>query len=217
MKKFLLCKLILICCWYTIYANRDPFSVLGIPSLNPSQMFKEEIDSQVSQNTSHLQTKHLNNLIPVQRLKTIEDLPNFLQNTNIPANDKIKIISKFLISDDYLLKNYGAVFDQSGFDEVAQLEKIFPFRTKERAFQRARSAAKIFFNNNYNEMDYDSYGAEKLQISNLPNGWEVYKVLLVGKQTVNEHLFLKVCLPLDEMLPSLVVDFNGECVDKVRK
>lgn len=46
--------------------------------------------------------------------------------------------------------------------------------------------------------------------------WRIYKVLLSGKNSMTNHLFLKVCLPIDEFLPALVSNFNDDCIPKVK-
>lgn len=113
--------------------DNDPFKSLGIPDLNPKQLL-EEMDS------SH--KKKNNDDIP--RLKSIEDLPNFLKNSKINEEDAIKVLSRFLIQDDITLKKYGVVYDQTGFDGIPNSEKISPIGTEERLLQRSRSAAKIW-------------------------------------------------------------------------
>jgi len=45
--------------------------------------------------------------------------------------------------------------------------------------------------------------------------WRIYKVLLSGKNSYNNHLFLKVCLPIDESLTPLVSNLNDDCISKV--
>lgn len=191
-------------------ASIDPFSMLGIPSLNPSQIFNYELPEKFSRNKPLQQS--------VAPLKSIEDLPRFLQQSKLSLEEGIQIISKFLIADDYMLKKFGAVFDQSGFDGLMNLEMVLPKGNKGRDSQRAKSAAKLFYKNFINDSNFDAYGAEKIEITNLPQGWQVYKILLIRKgveNVENQHIFLKVCLPLDEMLVPLVTKFNLDCLDKV--
>ena len=192
-------------------ASIDPFSMLGIPSLNPSQIFNYELPEKFSRNKPIHQS--------VAPLKSIDDLPRFLQQSKLSLEEGIQIISKFLIADDYMLKKFGAVFDQSGFDGLMNLEMVLPKGNKGRDSQRAKSAAKLFYKNFINDSNFDAYGAEKLEITNLPQGWQVYKILLIRKgveNVENQHIFLRVCLPLDEMLVPLVTNFNLDCLDKVR-
>jgi hypothetical protein len=189
-------------------ASNDPFSMLGIPTLNPSQIFNNELSETFSR------SKPIKVVVP---LKGIDDLPRFLQQSKLPQEEGLKIISKFLIADDYMLKKFGAVFDQTGFDGLMNLEMVLPKGDKGRDAQRAKSAAKLFYRNSIKDSNFDAYGSEKMEITVLPPGWEVYKILLIRKGVENQHIFLRVCLPLDEMLVPLVTNFNSECIDKVRK
>jgi hypothetical protein len=184
-----------------IKTTKDPFSVLGIPSLNPSQIFKEEMNF----------TPKYNQVVNI--IKSIEDIPKFLQNSNLSKEEELKVISRFLLADDYMLKKFGAVFDQSGFDGVISMESISPVGNPERLIQRARSAAKIFTNNYLKQREYDAYGGELQKADSV--GWQVYKILMISRKAVNDHIFLRVCLPLDEYMVALVSDFKDNCLDKV--
>lgn len=128
--------------------SQDPFAILGIPSLNPSQMFRDESLYTSRQNPSGVPAnKKIMTPTPTsafQTIKSIDDLPAFLQSSNLNEEEGMKIISKFLIADDFLLKKNGAIYDQSGFDGLMNNEAAYPQGTKERPLQRARSAAKIF-------------------------------------------------------------------------
>ena len=66
--------------------SKDPFSALGIPDLNPKALLKE-LESENKKDTKK----------PYTQLKTIEDLPKFLANSNLNEDDGIKILTKFLI------------------------------------------------------------------------------------------------------------------------
>jgi hypothetical protein len=201
----------------SINGMKDPFSILGIPTLNPSQIFNDDLAIRSKPNELSTETNLYVDLKSkkFEPLNSLEDLPKFLQNNKLNAEEGTKIISKFLISDDYMLKKYGAVFDQTGFDGIMNIESINPIGRPERIVQRARSAAKIFLNNNFRDDGYEAYGAEKIQNFNLPKGWEIYKVLLVGKLNTDNHIFLKVCIPFDEMLTALIAEMNQDCIEKV--
>ena len=82
--------------------NNDPFAALGIPDLSPKKIM-DEIEEKTEKNKG-----------PPQ-LKSMEDLPNFLKNTNVNEEDGIKVLTRFLIQDDFTLKKYGVVYDQTGF------------------------------------------------------------------------------------------------------
>ncbi len=114
--------------------DSDPFKSLGIPDLNPKQLL-EELDAANNKN---------NKKEEIPKLKSIEDLPNFLKNSKINEDEAIKVLTRFLIQDDITLKKYGVVYDQTGFDGINSHEKISPIGTEERLSQRARSAANIW-------------------------------------------------------------------------
>jgi hypothetical protein len=110
---------------------------LGIPDLNPKNLL-QEIEGESSGSAKKGKSKGL------PQLKTIDDLPNFLKSSNLNEDDGIKILTRFLIQDDFTLKKYGVVYDQSGFDGIISGERIAPIGTEERLTQRARSAANIW-------------------------------------------------------------------------
>ena len=216
-----MCKFLLAISLFNVInstLSSDPFHLLGIPNLNPSQIFQEDDVSfkngfsELNDNSIKKGAKFSNSVNP--SIKSIEDLPTFLQNSNISQEEGLRIISKFLMADDYLLKKFGAVFDQTGFDGLMNMEPIHPVGSKERSAQRAKSAAKLFFNGNFG-VGFEAYGAELIS-SQVVSGWDVYKVLLVGKNA-NKHSFLKVCLPVDENCVPIVSQINLECIDKVIK
>lgn len=111
----------------------DPFKSLGIPDLNSEQLL-EEVD--ISKKKVKLEG-------PV-KLSSIDDLPNFLKNTNLNEEDALKVLTRFLIQDDLTLKKFGVVYDQTGFDGIQTSQKISPVGTEERSLQRARSSANLW-------------------------------------------------------------------------
>ena len=130
--------------------NNDPFAALGIPDLSPKKVM-EEIDKKAS---DPRQNKN------VPQLKSMEDLPNFLKLSNINEEEGIKILTRFLIQDDFTLKKYGVVYDQTGFDGLGREEVIAAIGTEERLNQRAKSSANIWFKEKYPKLSYESYGTE---------------------------------------------------------
>ena len=197
--------------------DRDPFNALGIPDLNPKTLLME-IDQENNKNKPK-------NEAP--QLKTIDDLPNFLQKSNLSEDEGIKVLTRFLIQvkiniiqDDLTLKKYGVVYDQSGFDGLPKAEPLAPIGTDERLVQRARSAANIWvfiplyfqFKNKYPKLDYDAYGAENIMDEIVPN-WRIFKVLMIGKN--GESTFVKICLPLDESETALGSDKDDPCGPRV--
>lgn len=179
--------------------NSDPFAALGIPDLSPKKVM-EEIEVKTDKNKG-----------PPQ-LKSMEDLPNFLKSTNVNEEEGIKVLTRFLIQDDFTLKKYGVVYDQTGFDGLSKDEMIAGIGTEERLNQRAKSSANIWFKEKYPKLVYDSYGVEQQMDEIVPN-WRIFKVLMIGGK--GETTYLKVCLPLDESLTALVGDKDEPCGDRV--
>jgi hypothetical protein len=218
MKKSYMYWILISTCICHIIATQDPFSLLGIPSLDPSQIFSDDVPTSFGyKSTDSINTYPPHNVKKeVPLIKSIEDLPAFLQSSNLSENEGLCVISRFLISDDFLLRKYGAIFDQTGFDGLMANEALYPVGTKERLGQRARSAAKVYYRNNYENNEFDAYGAEVVNDLGLSKGWKLFKVLMVGKATLKDHLFLKVCIPENEMMTALVSNSNGDCTDKVK-
>lgn len=120
--------------------EKDPFKSLGIPDLNPKALLSElEDDNKNSKNPQKTAIQ----------LKSIDDLPNFLKSSNLNEEEGVKVLTRFLIQDDFTLKKYGVVYDQSGFDGIGHGERIAPIGTEERLVQRSRSAANIWVINFY--------------------------------------------------------------------
>ena len=184
----------------SVMVNNDPFAALGIPDLSPKKIM-EEIEVKTDKNKG-----------PPQ-LKSMEDLPNFLKNTNVNEEDGIKVLTRFLIQDDFTLKKYGVVYDQTGFDGLGRDEIIAAIGTEERLNQRAKSSANIWFKEKYPKLTYESYGVEQQMDEIVPN-WRIFKVLMIGGK--GETTYLKVCLPLDESLTALVGDKDEPCGDRVK-
>ena len=116
--------------------EKDPFAVLGIDDINPKQILEEldKIDRKKHKNINYSSIK----------LKTIDDLPDFLQKNNLNENEGIEILSKFLIHDDITLKKYGVVYDISGFDGIPSDESRSSKGNENRLIQRARSSANVY-------------------------------------------------------------------------
>jgi hypothetical protein len=182
--------------------NNDPFAALGIPDLSPKRVM-EEIDKK---NEDPRNNKN------VPQLKSMEDLPNFLKLSSINEEEGIKILTRFLIQDDFTLKKYGVVYDQTGFDGLGKEEVIAAIGTEERLNQRAKSSANIWFKEKYPKLSYEAYGTEPQMDEIVPN-WRVFKVLMIGGR--GETTYLKVCLPLDESETALVGDKDEPCMEKV--
>lgn len=135
-------KISKVCCFLlvvTCITCQNPFTLLGIPTLNPSQIFREE-----SEYSNSKQSQNSFTTSKTSSIKSLNDLPAFLQKLNLNEEEGLKVISKYLLSDDFNLKKYGVIFDQTGFDGLMSMEQIYPVGSKERLIQRARSSAKIY-------------------------------------------------------------------------
>jgi hypothetical protein len=117
--------------------DKDPFKSLGIPDLNPKALLTE-LDDEVGKRDPNKGS------VKGAVLKTIEDLPNFLKNSSLNEEEGVKTLTRFLIQDDFTLKKFGVVYDQSGFDGLVSGERVAPIGTEDRLMQRARSAANIW-------------------------------------------------------------------------
>jgi hypothetical protein len=137
MKHSLIFKLIFLILFASIICiKQDPFDYLGIPSMN-TKMFESQLK---------IQPSRMKYNIKGQELSSIEDLPNFLEKSNLSQEEGVKVLSKFLLADDYFMKKYGAVFDKTGFDGLPDSEPIAPPNSPLRIEQRAKSAAQIWVN-----------------------------------------------------------------------
>jgi len=122
--------------------DKDPFRSLGIPDLNPKALLSEIDDESSKKDPNKASGKGA-------VLKTIDDLPNFLKNSSLNEEEGVKTLTRFLIQDDFTLKKYGVVYDQSGFDGLVSGERIAPIGTEDRLQQRARSTANIWVSLKY--------------------------------------------------------------------
>jgi len=118
--------------------DKDPFKSLGIPDLNPKSLLNEIEEETTKKDINKPGTKG------TVVLKSIDDLPNFLKSNNLNEEEGVKVLTRFLIQDDFQLKKFGVVYDQTGFDGITSGERIAPIGTEERLIQRARSSANIW-------------------------------------------------------------------------
>lgn len=108
----------------------DPFKAIGVEELNPKKLL-DEIENE--NNHSH----------DVNELNTIEDLPGFLKTSKLSDEELMEVLSRFLLQDDVTLKQYGAVYDKTGFDGVKEIKEL-PLIEEERNTIRAKSAATVY-------------------------------------------------------------------------
>jgi hypothetical protein len=140
MKRTLKFIFLFVCLNY-IY-SQNPLTILGIPSLKPSQIFGDDENLQAQNFKKEKVIRHKQENFP--NINTIKDLQDYLQISNLDENEGLNLVSRFLISDDFYSKQNGVIFDISGFDGLPMEEKINPLNTVERESQRARSAAKKY-------------------------------------------------------------------------
>lgn len=136
MKILLQIIFLVICINYSF--TEDPFSALGIPNLNPGQIFN------TNDGINQIKNNNISNINLIPKIKTVEDLQKFLKKGNFDEPQGLTIVSKFLIADDFVLKKNGAVFDLTGYDGLNSSEVFYPPGSKERLSQRAKSAARLF-------------------------------------------------------------------------
>ncbi len=110
------------------------FSEFDLEELNPKN-FLEQIEKETKPKIE--ETKYL-------QLKSIEDLPKFLQHNNLNEDEGVEILTKFLIVDDLSIKKLGAIYDQTGFDGLNQDEIKAPAGTDDRLIQRSKSSGNIY-------------------------------------------------------------------------
>ena len=117
--------------------SNDPFKSIGIPDINPKTLLQE-----LEEEKEKEQDKNSNQEVD---LVTIDDLPRFLKKTRLSERDATSLISRFLLQDDITLKDYGAIYDHSGFDGISTSgEKISDIGTETRLAQRAKSAGTLY-------------------------------------------------------------------------
>jgi len=118
--------------------TEDPFSALGIPNLNPSQIFN------TNEGINQIKENNISKINSIPKIKTVEDLQKFLKKGNFDEPQGLTIINKFLIADDFILRKNGAVFDLTGYDGLNSSEMAYPAGSNEKLLQRAKSAARLF-------------------------------------------------------------------------
>ena len=67
-----------------------------------------------------------------------------MKSSNLNEEEGVKVLTRFLIQDNFTLKKYGVFYDQTGFDGIGNGERTNPIGTEDRLVQRARSAANIW-------------------------------------------------------------------------
>lgn len=139
----------------------------------------------------------------------IQFLPRFHQVQT--QNSQLKLLTKFLIDDDEILKDNNGIYDETGRDGIDPSEENFPFDSEENINQRVRSSSMLWIKQNSKFAKYEAYGSsendEKL------NGWTIKTVLLMNGH--GDHILKKVCLSQKEKLISFVLDMDEMCKEKI--
>jgi len=204
--------------------GKNFYDILGIDSFNTN--FFTNNDKQPNSPIFSARNSVVNNIAlniehNISRsFNEIDELINFLKSSKMKEEVAIKIISRFLIADNCLIHKNCCVFDRTGFDGLPRLEQIEKINQMALLEQKARSAAKIYFNINGYDNSYDAYDAKLIKSENNISGWNIFKVILLGSSSNHKdnQKFVKVCLPSDENFPALVLeDLSEKCDDKVYK
>ena len=161
--------------------NKDPFASLGVEMLDPKKLLSE-LENETT-------PKSL-----VKSLSNIQDLPDFVKNSSLSDDEVMDVISRFLLQDDINLRQYGAVYDKTGFDEVKEVKEL-PDDPMQAALIQAKSAAIIYVKEKLNNPTAIFGGIEQVFQENIPN-WIVLRALF----NPNSPFVLKICLPLDSSL-----------------
>lgn len=128
--------------------QKNPFSILGIPTLKPNSKIFNFPDNLPEKNDSNPLDK-IQFANKIHEIKSTEELINYLKKGKFKENKGLNIVSKFLIYNEYNSNSNNLVFDISGFDGLSKYEIIYPRNSKERILQKAKSAAMIHVNKTY--------------------------------------------------------------------
>lgn len=219
--------------------SEDPFSLLGIPSLNPSALFSNKYDytsnyynkvhnqlnsfmknngnygdSNLSflQSKSQSMTNKINN-ISSNNENSIESITNKLTQVGFTGKDSIQSISRYLLANSNSLKNIGVVFDKTLFSGLNPDENI-AYDNDQRQMQKIKSVSNLYMSGNLRNNNYEAFSIEKnnnIKISN----WQVYKVIMANKSNINDHYYLSICYPIESMFPPIVLQSKEDCRDEV--
>jgi len=154
--------------------------------------------------------QNLQPIIKKNNLDYLQDLPRFLETQT--KESQMKLLTKFLIEDEDILKDNNGVFDETGRDGIDASEDNYPIGSEENNNQKARSAATLWIKQNDKYSKYEAYGSsvndEKI------DGWIVETVLLMN--SIGDHILKKVCLSKDEGLISFVLNMEEKCQEKIK-
>ena len=228
-------RLLLILFVFHFTSSSDPFSLLGIPTLNPSSFFRTNTDNLVNQNQIR-SSKNLRIVAQKQKVikpsndinfiqkndnNTVNEISKKLNEAGISKEEGIGTISRFLLASDSNLQKLTqneVIFDRTQFSGL-QGEEI-SLLPADKFIQQIKSSANIYMNNliksNIISISNDPYELVGLQENQKLKifGWKAFKALFKNKQ--NQSLFMSICYPLDEMLAPITSIRNEDCSNNVK-
>lgn len=216
-----------------IIVCEDPFTLLGIPSLNPSTLFRQDNTSirkkvlvkrnrvpttfDISNNFSFIQNKdiikadHSDELVDKNSVKQPQIL-QMIESSGLSPENGIQAVSRFLLTRYPQQNSYGAIFDKTQYSGISENEMI-SFDLYERNKQKVLSAANLYFINTLNNNGYQAVDAKE-DFQTKIHGWNIYNVLLKNKFNNNDQAYLTICYPMDNMLVPIAVQ-NKNCSKEV--
>lgn len=206
-----------------IIVCEDPFTLLGIPSLNPSTLFRQD-NSQlrkkvsvkrnkvpntfdINNNFSFIQNKDIIKKEPKVIVENNNEKPSqiiqMIESSGLSPENGIQAVSRFLLTKNPQLYNYGVIFDKTQYSGISENEMI-SFDLYERNKQKVMSAANLYFINTLNNNGYQAVDAKE-DFQTKIHGWNIYNVLLKNKFKNNDQAYLTICYPMDNMLVPIAV------------
>lgn len=227
MKEYVILMLIGIC------LCEDPFTLLGIPTLNPSALFRSNNNNvirkkvpvrrnkvphtfDVDNNLSFLQSRDIvkneesESSKPKSSISTSQ-ITKMIQSSGLTRENGLQAVSRFLLAGNPLSNSVGAIFDKTQFSGISENE-VISFDLTERTKQKVRSSANLFFLNNLKNSFY-----EAIDVRESPtkiHGWNMFNVLMRNKLNNNDQATLTICYPMDSMLVPIGVQKN-DCSTEV--
>ena len=170
---------------------QDPFSLLGIPALNPSTIFAD--DTIISKVNIYSKPYPINT--PANPTETTRQTQTLLKKRGANVNPEKNIP----IPNNKILESKNHI------------------RAKVSAKNFILNQAGLEYTSMYNKAQLYPFGVEEIQVdkkSNYLSSWKLFKVLLVGKNTAN-HVFVRVCLPKEETKSDVCSIDPEDCFTKI--
>lgn len=139
-------------------------------------------------------------------------LNSFLFSPLQPKGRGMKLLTRFLLEDNEVLKEKDGIYDETGRDGLDDSEETYTEGSEERFKQRARSVSMLWIRQNSKYRNYEPYGCkrDKEEI----NGWNTFNVLIMNPK--GSHFLKKVCLANEHSIISFVINVNELCISKVK-